>query len=409
MGKLSHVLCGLAAASTVLLAGCGGGGGGGTTLRSAGRASILITDGFREDYDHVWATIYHVELIPAAGTNNGANVVVFDSTAGVSVDLKTLRDSTGAIFSFLGGATIPAGTYTAANITVGTSIQLILKGATTGTNYTVDSTIPRDASGNAILTDTFKTPKTIGATPSNVVIDFNLANFVVRGSKILPVVQDGDSTGINNPGRHQCGDYVGTVSALTGTSPVLTFTLTSPGGSTQTVVTTASTALYGATLANGAQVDIAGTLDTTTQNLVATRVNVLPVGTPTPGTGQSGAQLASGTASVLDATAGTFTLTVVRARGFTPSGTTINIVTNSSTVFRSDSGAILAAADFFTAAASTPNVDVIGAYDSTTGTLTVTSVAIDNPSNNGGWENDQHNFRPGGGAGNWGNDAMGHH
>jgi hypothetical protein len=70
---------------------------------------------------------------------------------------------------------------------------------------------------------------------------------------------------------------------------------------------------------------------------------------------------------------------------------------------------VIAAADFFTAAATTSTVDVIGTYDSTTGTLTATGVAIDNRSNDGGWEHDQHNFRPGGGPGNWGNDALGHH
>ena len=410
MVRRTRLVVGLAAASIVALAGCGGGSGGtGSSLRSVGKASVLITDGFREDYDHVWATIYHVELVPAAGTNNGANVVVYDNAAGVTVDLKTLRDSTGAIFSFLGSASIPAGTYTAANITIGSSIQLVLKGATSGTSYTVDSSVPRDANGNAVLTDTFKKAKTIGSTTNNVIIDFNLANFVIKGSKILPAVQDGDPTGIGDPSRQQCGAYYGAVSNLTGTAPVLTFTLTTPGGSTQTVVTTASTALYGATLANASNVAVLGTLDTTTQNLVATRIQVLPVGSPVPGSGANALQLASGTASALDATAGTLTLTVTHSCGFTPSSTSISIVTNSSTVFRNDAGSAISEADFFSALATTSSVDVSGTYDSTTGTLTATTVSIDNPANNGGWEHDQHNFRPGGNAGNWGNDAFGHH
>jgi hypothetical protein len=334
---------------------------------------------------------------------------VYDNPTGVSVDLKTLRDSTGAIFSFLGSAAVPAGTYTAANITVGPSIQLVLKGATTGTNYTVDSSIPRDANGNAVLTDTFRSPKTINSSSNNVIIDFNLANFVVRGSKILPAVQDGDPTGIGDPSRQHPGDYFGTVSNLTGTAPVLTFTLTTPSGSTQTVVTTASTALFGATLANAANVELEGTLDTTTQNLVATRIQVLPAGAPAPGSGPGAIQLATGTASALDASAGTFTLTVTQACGFMPSAATINIVTNSSTVYRSDAGATLAEADFFTALATTPAVHASGTYDASTGTLTASTLSIDNPANNGGWENGPHDFRPGGNAGNWGNDAFGHH
>src|SRR5437879_7318013 len=105
--SMRKVLAVCALLGGICLVGCGGGGGGSTSLTSGtSRATVLITDGFREDFSHVWATIYHVELVPQAGTNNGANVVLFDNSAGVQVDLKTLRDSTGARFSFVGSATI---------------------------------------------------------------------------------------------------------------------------------------------------------------------------------------------------------------------------------------------------------------------------------------------------------------
>jgi len=388
---------------TLSLLGCGGGSSSlSTGTRGTGKATVLITDSFREDFAHVWATIYHVELVPQAGTNNGANVVLYDNPTGIQIDLKTLRDSTGARFSFLGSNTIPAGTYTAITVTVGPTMQLFKNGVATGSPLTVDTTLPKDANGNPILTDTFKTPKTFGAsTTNNLIVDFNLANFIVRGSNVIPSIQDGDPTGVGDPNRHNPCGYQGTVSNLSGTSPALTFTLTYANGSTATVTTTASTALFGATLANGSVVNVTGTLDTTTQMLVATEVDVKPTGTAV-----QAPQGANGTASALNATAGTFTLTVNRANGFTPAQTTVNVVTTSTTTYRSDAGATLAEADFFTALTTTTTVSVRGTYDATSNTLTATDLRIDNTANDGGWEHDQHNFRPGAGPNNWGNGAF---
>lgn len=395
-------VCGMLGA--ISLVGCGTGSSSLSGTRGVGKATVLITDGFREDFAHVWATIYHVELVPQTGTNNNTNVVLYDNPNGIQIDLKTLRDSTGARFSFLGTNTIPAGTYTAITVTVGPTMQIFANGATTGTTVNVDTTLPKDTNGNPILTDTFKTPKTLGSgITHNLVVDFNLAHFVLRGSNVLPAIEDGDNSTVGDPSRHNPNEYVGTVSNLAGTSPTLTFTLTYANGSTANVTTTASTALYGATLANGSLVEVSGTLDTTTQNLVATQIEVRPAGAPVPGVR---AQVADGTASALNATAGTFTLAVTRACGFMPSQTSVNVVTTSSTTYRSDAGATLAQADFFTALATTSTVHVTGTYDSSTNTLTATNLRIFNPANDGGWEHDTHNFRPGANAGNWGNDAF---
>lgn len=258
-------------AAATVLSGCGGG-----SDTSAGRAatSVLITDSPREDYAHIWATIYHVEIVP----QSGSNVVLFDNPSGVQVDLRTLRDSTGQRFSFLGSASIPAGTYTAAQITIGPTMQLFKNGSAVGDPLPVDATLPRDASGHPILTDTFKTAKTITTTGVNtIIVDFNLARFVVRDSKVFPVVGEGDPDGVNDPGRHNGSEYVGTVSALTGSTPNLTFTLTYANAQTATVTTTASTTIYGsANLANGANVEVSGTLDAATGMLVATQVEVRP-------------------------------------------------------------------------------------------------------------------------------------
>lgn len=393
---------------TVTLIGCGGGGGSSSTSSAFSRASVLLSDSPNEDYAHVWATIYHAELVPQAGTNGGANVVLYDNPTGIQVDLRTLRDSTGARFSFLSSATVPAGTYTAVTVTVGPTMQLFKVGATTGATATVDTTLPKDSNGNPILTDTFKKPKTFSSTSTNLVLDFNLAHFIVTGSKVLPVVEDGDTSTCGDPGRHNPNEVIGTVSNLTGTSPTLTFTLTPGSGTAITVVTTASTAVSGSTtLADGVVADVTGTLDTTTQNFVATTLQVLPAGTALPG--PSTTQRASGAAGTLDATAGTFVLTVTDARGFTPTTTTVNVVTSSTTVYHDDSGATVDEATFFTDLATTATVCLQGTYDSTSNTFTATGISITNHANDGGWEHSQHHFRPGDNAGNWGHGVVGGH
>jgi hypothetical protein len=238
---------------------------------------------------------------------------VHDNTAGIQVDLRALHDASGARFAFLSTATVPAGTYTALKVTIGSTIQLIPVGATTGTAAAVSSTLPTDSSGHPIVTDTFKTPKTFTATASTLVVDFNLAHFIITTTGVLPVIEDGSTSTCNDPSRHNSNEHIGTVSNLTGTSPTLTFTLTEGSGNTITVVTTASTAVSGTTtLAAGTVADVVGTLDTTTQNFVATTLTVLPAGTALPS--PSTTQRAMGTAGTLNATAGTFVLTVTDTR-----------------------------------------------------------------------------------------------
>jgi hypothetical protein len=410
MKTLKRGLAVSALLSATALIGCGGGGGSSslTSTSGTGRAAVLLTDSPREDYGHIWATIYHAELIPQTGTNGGANIVLYDNPAGIQVDLRTLRDSTGARFSFLSSATVPAGTYTGITVTIGSSLTLFKTGSTTGTSVAVDSTVPRDSNGNPVLTDTFKKPRTLAATSNTLAIDFNLAHFIIKGSSVLPVIEDGDTSTCGDPNRHNANEHVGTVSSLTGTSPTLTFTLTESSGHTFTVVTTASTAVSGSTtLADGTVADVIGTLDTTTQNFVATSLEVLPAGTALPGPSTN--QRATGTAGALDATAGTFTLTVTDARGFTPSTTTVSVVTTATTVFHSDPGATVTAADFFTALVATPTVALKGTYDATTNTFTATSLSITDHANDGGWEHDQHHFRPGNNSGNWGHGVVGGH
>ncbi|WP_395145861.1 DUF4382 domain-containing protein [Armatimonas sp.] len=388
------------ALSALALAGCGGSGAG--TATTGGKATVLLTDSFREDFGHVWATIYHVELVAQGG---GAPVVVFDDPSGRQIDLKTLRDASGARYAFLSTATVPEGVYTGVSVTIGSTMQLFKAGVAVGNPIAVDASIPTNSSGQPVIAVTFRSPKTVSASSSaTICVDFDLARFILRGSKVLPALVEGDGSGLNNPARHEKDDYHGVVSALTGTDPVLSFTLSRGRGMSVTVVTTAATALFGATLAQGSIVEVTGTLDTSTDTLVATRIEVRGAGAPSHETDEDRAR-AAGAARALDATNGTFTLTVARAHDLKLSQTTVKIVTSASTIYRGDAGTTQTQAAFFAALAATPNAIVGGTYDASTNTLTAVEVGVVDTTKDRGWERDTEHFRDERGRGGWGNDA----
>lgn len=392
-----------ALASVVLAAGCGGGGSGSGAATGSGRATVLLTDSVREDFAHVWTTIYKVELV----SDSGSTVALFDDTSGRQIDLKTLRDASGERFSFLGSASIPEGTYTGVKVTIAETMQLFKNGAAVGDPLSVDDSIAKDASVHPVVSFTFKKPKTVGATATNIVVDFDLAHFIVRESKVLPALQEGEGAGMNNHERHNADHYRGTVSGLTGTSPDLTFTLNRGPKQTVTVTTSAATALYGTgSLIVGSVVEVQGTLDPATQTLVATQVEVTTGDPMKPGTDAPRDLRFSGTASTLDATAGTFTLTPSEARGCMPSQTTVSVVTTSTTEFRADNGDTQTAEQFFTAAATTSNVAVSGTFDSATNTLTATKVKIVDTTQDGGWHPAPQAFRKGTDRQNWGHGVL---
>ncbi|MDX1931801.1 MAG: DUF4382 domain-containing protein [Capsulimonadales bacterium] len=387
----------LGAAGALALSGCSGSSSGNAASATGGRATILLTDSFREDFAHVWATLYHVELTPEAG---GAAVVVFDDPNGVTIDLKTLRDASGERYVFLGSSSVPSGVYSGVNVTVGPTFRLFRNGTAVGDPLAVDDSVPKDASGRPVLSVTFSSPKTLGTGTTNLIIDFDLARFILRGSKVLPALKEGSAAGLTLADRHNKNDYRGTVRDLTGTAPDLTFTLTRRDGTTVTVRTSAATALYGSTLANNAVVEVRGTLDTTSQTLVATEIEVRDTAIDLR------KPRLFGTASDLEATAGTFTLTPATSLCMVPTETTVRVVTTGDTLFRGDTGATLTRTEFFAALASTPNALVEGTYDSATNTLTAIRVKVTDTTQDGGWIRERNGFRRGGKRGDWGNGAL---
>ena len=162
--------------------------------------------------------------------------------------------------------------------------------------------------------------------------------------------------------------YFGAVSALAADGSA--FTLTGPHNETPTVTVSATTTVTNysdgsvAPLANGQNVLVTGTLDSTGKTLAAASVVVDDRKPPKQ------MQLAGGTILSLDATADTFILIVAKAN-FTPTGTTITVVTTAKTAYCGPKGK-LTFADLMAGA----TVRVAGTFDVATQTLTATRIEV---------------------------------
>jgi hypothetical protein len=371
----------------LLLQGCGGGGASGSAGGGASIASLVVTDNMNAGFDHVWVTITSVNLTTATGTTN-----IFSNATGLVVDLKTLRDAQGNRFLFLASNPIPAGTYTGATVTVNNSVNVFTTGATTATAATFSA-----ATGNTYdLALTFPTPITTTVTNNNVVIDFNLANWVLTGTSISAAnnafLSTGPSTNLGDGSRWESGAYRGTVSGLTGTSGSQTFSLSSQAGA-PSITTTATTALENSdgsanpALANGENVVVTGTYDSATNTVTATNIKIR-IGNPVR------EAEARGPVSNVDATAFTFQIAPHDCDDYVPTHSLLTVNTSSTTMFYGLAGTTYTQADFFAALAAGQIAKVEGTVSN--GTVTATSVTLLAPlSSSGG--------NPGGDGGNGGN------
>jgi len=151
-----------------------------------------------------------------------------------------------------------------------------------------------------------------------------------------------------------------------------------PSGRAVTVVTDSSTSLVnadatpGPTLANGKRVLVEGTFDPAVQQLKAKEVKIAP----NSGPGQNLPPLVLGEPSEIDASGGTFVVTVKRTERLVPPQTTVNVVTRDTTVFWSENGVKLSAVEFFQKLGTVHSVAVAGAFDTATNTLTADTVKL---------------------------------
>jgi hypothetical protein len=360
-GAILSVLA-IAISSLLLLAGCGGGGG--PSAGTAGAASLIATDDLNTGYDHVWVTVKSINLVSTTGTTN-----VYTNSGGQAVDLLTLHDASGNRFLFLNTSAIPAGTYTGATVVVDNNVNIFPAGATTATAANFQT------SGDFTMSLTFKTPKVSHGFRDNIVVDFNLANWVLTGTTVTApngFLSEGPTANLGDGTRWESAPYTGSVNNLTGAPGSQTFTL-GTGAGAPTVNVSATTALYNSdgsanpTLANAENVIVRGTYDATQNILTATNIKIL-IATP-PVT-----QAVSGAVSNVDTTADTFTITPHDCDRYIPTQSTLTVNVTANTTYHGAAGTVYTVTDFFTALQNGMKVIVTGSVSA--GVVTATDIAI---------------------------------
>jgi hypothetical protein len=351
--------------AVIVLAGCGGGGLG--TQTSSGSFGLFVTDNFRQDYDHVWATVFRLTLVDQIG----ASRTVFDDSNGRIIDIRTLHDAAGSRFAALGSFKSADVTYTIAKLAIGPTMALVPAG---GTNAQIASLSPPvSGDGKIVVNVPLLNPRRLARGGDNLVIDFDLANFQIVAGKIVPVMKEGDNSTLGDAARHEREFYTGTLSNVSTNNGVASLTLTSPDGSILNAFTHAATSIWHVlqngtpALLNGRVVKVLGLMsgnklradDIRIENNVADP-NPHVLGVPSNG----------------DTLAGTFTVTIRNAEGFVPKATTVNVVINNQTLLRSENGGFPIRGTFFNLLAGAAFVAVQGAYDSATNTLTATRAKI---------------------------------
>lgn len=183
----------LAGAMASALVACGGGSGGGSsgstsTVTSAqnGNVSLSISDAFTEDWATIGVKVLSIALVPQSG---GSNVTVYTAPSTAPVINLVQLDQ---LSELIGNASVPAGTYSSAVITIsGNPGDVLLTAASdpsTSFTGTPAATIPssdieiQNTQGTAPnLTVTvpvkFVSPFVVNATSNNQLdIEFDLAH-----------------------------------------------------------------------------------------------------------------------------------------------------------------------------------------------------------------------------------------
>ena len=349
--------------------GCGSGGSGGTSGSSIGGGgsrspvNIYVTDAFSKDYSQVLVTLYKIE----ASTDGKTFQTLFSDSNGITLDLASYAGKAELVES----AMIPTGTYTQVRVTIGDHITLVPKGG----GSSIDA--PVAAASNVVLNNgqaiiTINTPTQVNGS-TDLVLDFNLKGFQYTGGKVMVDLELMGAPAFLTKSRTV--RIPGAVSNLSSSG----FTLTTKHGGvfSVTMAGNASTinALWSpgsdcganATLANGDIVAVKGTLDPTTNTITASEVFV-----HTDSFLSEHGHI-SGTIASINTSAMSFTLNVQEAVHIQPSGGTVTVQVDSSTVLHSETHSNLD----FSGLKVGNSVEVLGAFDTATQTVMACRVEVE--------------------------------
>jgi len=346
-------------AALLALVGCGGGGIGGSLSGTFG--ALFISDSL-DNHDHVWVTIRKVVL-----NGEGGPVTVFDDPAGMTIDLKTLRDGFGERYSFL--ASVPDGNYSDITFTMDKYVVLFETGSSVG--------LEREFAGNngdtADLVLAFAPAKDISPN-SSLVVDFDLGNWDDDGALITgnPFLQESSGDGLDDVDRHENNDIDGVVSGLSGAAPDQLFTL-ADGEQPVKVITNAQTVFCGFdALSNGMRVSVKGTFSRENHAFVARKISI---------DDENDMPEAEGPASEINAGEGTFVLTLHDCEHFLPTLDTVNVSTGEATEFFNRNGMPVNAEAFFASLEPGTKLEVRGPYYAESNTIAAIRVSYEDMEN----------------------------
>ncbi len=353
-------------------AGCGGGGGGSASVLPGDRTAevaVFATDSFRDDYDQVWVTIHKVELLNSAGQAETA----FVDDAGRVLDLRTLRDAAGERFELLADGRVRPGTYSSVRVTIGESINAVPRGASAAQSIPISTDVPRDSSGRPTIQFPLQSPRNLSGPGGSIIVDFDLANFVLAGGKIRPALREAISQILPNADRHERNHFNGVVTNLSATATGTTFLLQLANGLLLPVAASTETVIYHASgapnveLANGQHVKVEGAFDLGSRHFRADEIKVEAF---SGGDHHDGRAFVIGVPLRWDSTAGTFVVRIIRVEGFVPRTRELLVRTTESTVFHDRSGLVISRVAFFEGLAHADIVKAAGIYDRESNTFT---------------------------------------
>lgn len=368
----------LLALTGVLLTGCGGAAG----VLSAGSSNLnlFVTDNVSDQYSGVWVKVYKASLVGA----DGVPVEVFNSTEGMSINLRALNDGASR-FLLLAPGQVPNGTYNKVEFVLDNQVSLVA----TGSGATSTAQFPagmNDANGKTAFPVRLDPPVVVPGD-SKFAVDFDLSKWELKNGIVTPVANKHSGQGLDDTSRHERTEFNGVVVDYSSTG----FVLRMKEGGKVPVLVTAETDLVGLegtadpVLANGQFVSILGVFDPAAKSVTASVIRFKPAPTPESEHHEEGeAEVknagAIGVASQIDATNGTFQVAAKQVRGFIPKGEAINVAVSADTVYRGRKGAVLTKTDFFAnlASASTAVVAVEGTYDVNAKVLTAKSMYSEN-------------------------------
>ncbi len=314
------------------LAGCGGGGGGMSSSSGTGRVTTYVADSPLNQYSSVLVTLYNVEL-----GSQGTYTQTFSSSTGEQVNLAALSGVAQFLNSYGG---IPAGTYNSVRVTIGNTMSLTPVNSTSSITATINPAVGTAVGSNELqIIFSLPTPMQISnGTNANLAVDFNLPGFVINGNNVdqMPIQEQSESEFQSEAKNCRIYGQVSNYTPATSTTAA-SFTLTSPRGTfsvtgssgMQIIDQTNGSFGTSATLQNGDNVLVKGTIDPTTMTITATSVFILP---PQATNGSAVAAL-EGTVQSVDTSANSFTVLADDMENMNAQSGVVTVQTGSQTKF----------------------------------------------------------------------------